>query len=210
MVGGAIGLVALSSEREDLAKQGFVVPRGDTEGFQVGSPGRLDVPAAPGGAGQRGVHGKLVRSRMEAQLVRPQAIGDRRMVGQRLLQRGNISFVVHTFFQIADKPGREADQLHPALPALVGNNVVFRQACRLRRLIHAQLNLVLLIPSLANLVNVIGHVEGVPQRLAVFDGGPHAGRRGQFHPRPIAQLNNLLPVFVETGRLAGHLSEPLL
>ena len=69
---------------------------------------------------------------MQAEFVRPEQLGDRRMVGERSLERGQIAFEIHAFFKIADESRREADELYAIAQAVVGDDVMFGKGRRLR------------------------------------------------------------------------------
>src|SRR5215831_11005528 len=90
---------------------------------------------------QNRIERELVRTRVQAQLIRSQLMRKRRMIDKRPLERRNVAFVIDSLLKVAQKLRCNADQLKPRLPELIGNNVMLSQRRRLRRLINTQFKL---------------------------------------------------------------------
>src|SRR4051812_35572821 len=104
----AVALVVRSAKLDDPAKQFWLAPRGDAHCFQVTRAGRLHVEQAARLARERGIDRELVRSRVQAELVRPERAGELRVIGQRALELGDISLVIDALLEVADESRREA------------------------------------------------------------------------------------------------------
>ena len=131
VVGCLVRFVTRPREIDELTKECGIVAGRHPQGFQIRGAGRFHVPTALRGAGQGGVHRELVRSGVQTQLVGAKRLGDRGVLCEGCFQGHEVPFVINPFFKVSDQPRREAHQPHPALQALLGDDVVFGQGGRL-------------------------------------------------------------------------------
>ena len=165
------------------------MPGHDAERFEVARAGGLDMKHGPCVArAKAAIHRQLVGTGVQAQLVRSEQLGNRRVIVQRRFERGQVSLVVDTFFEVADEPRREAHQLHAVMQALIGNDVVLGERGRLFGFVDGQLDFVVATGGFVDTCRMWSARSSRPtDGPSVLDGRPHAGffrsrrncRRGQ-------------------------------
>src|SRR5215212_1519557 len=142
-------LVAFAGEIVDLTEQVWVEDGNGAQCLQVARARRLEVGESPGLTDERWVDGELVRTRVQAQLVRPvrrDGAGDGGVDLDVLLEARYVAHVVYALLEASDVARGQAHPPDPKTPQLRGDVDVLGVSRRALCLVHGDLDLEVALP----------------------------------------------------------------
>ena len=209
VVRGLVRVVSRAAEVDNVPEQPLVVMRDNPQRFQVAGAGRLHVKPAFCRASQRRVRRELVRTGMETELVRAEQFRDGRVVPQRGFKRRDVALEIDSLFQFTDEPRRQTHQLHAALQAPIGDDVVLGERRGLAGLVDGKLDLVVPVGGLVDFANVAGQLERLLNGESILDGSPHAGFFAQLDGCAVWQRDRASPVTAIPRGVSANGGEPV-
>src|SRR5436309_13463030 len=117
MVAVTVGVEAAPAKLDKFGEQRRSSPRHDAQRFEVARAGRFHMEQFPADASKDGIHGKLVRAAVNADLVRPATLRNGHVRAQRGLELLQVALKIDALFKLANKPWRDADDVGDFVPS---------------------------------------------------------------------------------------------
>ncbi len=170
VVAGLVLGEAAGAKGGDFAEEVFVHADDGAKRFEVAGAGGLEVEAVATDAANDGVDGELVGAGVDGDFVGAEALGDGGVGAELLLEDGEVAFVVHALFEIADEARGEGDDAveHLAALELKGPKEVLERAGGGIGLVNGDFDLV---GALEGGGKVLAERFDLGDGAAIFDGG---------------------------------------
>src|ERR1017187_9794958 len=170
MIAVPIGRKTAAAKLDNFVEQGCRCPSHDAQGFEIAGARRFYVEQLTTHAPDDCVRHELIRTAMNAYLVRAAMLRDGDMVAQRGLEFLQVALVVDALFKISDKPRRDADYIRDFVPAkFQADKEMLQRAGRILGFIHAHLDLERALSH--DFCDVGTHEATVFERATIFDRG---------------------------------------